>query len=163
MIEIYKEWIRKYKIDGFRIDTVKHVNIEFWQQFVPEIRQYAQEQGIPHFFMFGEVFSGDPKVLSKYTREGRLDSVLDFSFQGLAKDIFVDHETSDKFNNVLSADDLHRISSHPSKMISFVSNHDIGRLAHFIQNAEKGDRFKLDLSSRCDWLMHSCSSLVAFQ
>ena len=32
MIEIYQAWV-DFGIDGFRIDTVKHVNIEFWQQF----------------------------------------------------------------------------------------------------------------------------------
>ena len=34
MGDIYKKWV-DFGIDGFRIDTVKHVNIEFWQKFVP--------------------------------------------------------------------------------------------------------------------------------
>ena len=34
MIDIYKAWV-DLGIDGFRIDTVKHVNIEFWQKFAP--------------------------------------------------------------------------------------------------------------------------------
>ena len=78
MIDIYKEWITKYKIDGFRIDTVKHVNIEFWQQFVPAIREHAEKNAVPHFLCL-EKLSADPQVLSMYTREGRLDSVLDFA------------------------------------------------------------------------------------
>ena len=36
MGEIYKQWV-DFGIDGFRIDTVKHVNLEFWQKFVPDI------------------------------------------------------------------------------------------------------------------------------
>ena len=35
MEEIYDAWIRDFGIDGFRIDTMKHVNLEFWQQFLP--------------------------------------------------------------------------------------------------------------------------------
>ena len=37
MTDIYKTWV-DFGIDGFRIDTVKHVNLEFWQQFAPAIR-----------------------------------------------------------------------------------------------------------------------------
>ena len=56
MIDIYKGWIRDFGIDGFRIDTMKHVNDEFWQKFGPEVLDYAREQGKAEFFMFGEVF-----------------------------------------------------------------------------------------------------------
>ena len=42
MIDIYKDWITIYDIDGFRVDTVKHVNLEFWQEFVPEILAHAK-------------------------------------------------------------------------------------------------------------------------
>src|SRR5215211_5079621 len=33
MIDIYETWIRDFRIDGFRMDTMKHVNDEFWQTF----------------------------------------------------------------------------------------------------------------------------------
>ena len=45
MTDIYKSWITNYDIDGFRIDTVKHVNLEFWQDFVPEIMTHAAGPG----------------------------------------------------------------------------------------------------------------------
>ena len=44
MIDIYETWIRDMRIDGFRIDTMKHVNDEFWQKFSPEVLQYAKDQ-----------------------------------------------------------------------------------------------------------------------
>ena len=37
MIDIYKQWITDFRIDGFRIDTMKHVNDEFWEKFAPAI------------------------------------------------------------------------------------------------------------------------------
>ena len=43
MDDIYKTWV-DFGIDGFRIDTVKHVNIEFWQKFSPGDRS-ARGQG----------------------------------------------------------------------------------------------------------------------
>ena len=35
MIDIYKTWVEDAGVDGFRIDTVKHVNMDFWKQFGP--------------------------------------------------------------------------------------------------------------------------------
>ena len=35
MKDIYKTWIGDFGVDGFRIDTMKHVNDEFWQEFGP--------------------------------------------------------------------------------------------------------------------------------
>ena len=56
MTDIYETWIRDFGIDGFRIDTMKHVNDEFWQRFGPDILAYARAHGKQKFFMFGEVF-----------------------------------------------------------------------------------------------------------
>lgn len=58
MIDIYSYWIEEYGMDGYRIDTVKHVNPEFWEAFAPAIRQTAIGAGRDHFFQFGEVYKG---------------------------------------------------------------------------------------------------------
>ena len=60
MIEIYANWIERFGIDGFRIDTAKHVNPEFWQSFVPAVLETAEAEGIPNFLIFGEVYSASP-------------------------------------------------------------------------------------------------------
>src|SRR5674476_1290777 len=54
-IDVYESWI-DLGIDGFRIDTVKHVNFEFWQQWTTAVLDYAHAAGKPDFFMFGEVY-----------------------------------------------------------------------------------------------------------
>ena len=45
MIDIYKAWIRDFGIDGFRMDTMKHVDDAFWQKFAPAIEKYAKARG----------------------------------------------------------------------------------------------------------------------
>ena len=45
MIGIYRTWIRELGIDGFRIDTMKHVDDAFWQRFGPAILRYARQPG----------------------------------------------------------------------------------------------------------------------
>ena len=85
MIEIFKPWV-DLGVDGFRIDTMKHVNVEFWQQWAPAIETYAKEDvGNEDFFMFGEVFSANEQLLSMFTTKGEVQSVLDFGFQDAAK------------------------------------------------------------------------------
>ncbi|HEY8985098.1 MAG TPA: alpha-amylase family glycosyl hydrolase, partial [Streptomyces sp.] len=60
MEKIYERWVKDFRIDGFRIDTVKHVNMEFWTQWATALDAYAARHGRPGFFMFGEVYSADP-------------------------------------------------------------------------------------------------------
>jgi glycosidase len=84
MTDIYQTWVREVGIDGFRIDTVKHVNMEFWQQFSPALTDYAATQGNDDFFMFGEVYDASSEFVSQYTTEGRLQAAVDFGFQANA-------------------------------------------------------------------------------
>ncbi|HEY5979961.1 MAG TPA: alpha-amylase family glycosyl hydrolase, partial [Microlunatus sp.] len=46
MEDIYKSWV-DFGVDGFRIDTVKHVNMAFWQGFGPTILNHAKAVGKP--------------------------------------------------------------------------------------------------------------------
>ena len=61
-VDVYEDWI-DLGIDGFRIDTAKHVNFEFWEQWSTEVLDYAHANDKPDFFMFGEVYDADPVKL----------------------------------------------------------------------------------------------------
>ncbi len=136
MIDIYQDWIQKFKVDGFRVDTVKHVNIEFWQQFVPAITRYAQAQGIPGFFVFGEVYDPTPELLSRYTTEGQLPAVLDFGFQGMAASFVTTPKPTDDLKEFFAKDDYYiDADSDAYTLPTFIGNHDMGRIGHFIQQA----------------------------
>ncbi|HPK12537.1 MAG TPA: alpha-amylase family glycosyl hydrolase, partial [Phycicoccus elongatus] len=80
MGDIYKTWV-DFGIDGFRIDTVKHVNLEFWQKFIPDILGEAKRIKNDDFFAFGEVYDGNPEAMSQFTTAGKLQATLDFGFQ----------------------------------------------------------------------------------
>jgi len=85
MIDIYQTWIRDFRIDGFRMDTMKHVDDAFWQRFAPVIEDYARSQGIPDFYMFGEVAEDFSRpITSHYTTHDDVQGVLDFPFQTAA-------------------------------------------------------------------------------
>jgi alpha-amylase len=67
-VAIYAQWIEKTDADGYRIDTIKHVEYEFWRFFTQRLRQRLAEQGKTNFLMFGEVFDGRDDLLGSFTK-----------------------------------------------------------------------------------------------
>ena len=140
-IDIYNDWIDRYGIDGFRIDTAKHVNPEFWQAFVPAIREHASASGIPNFHMFGEVGTAETDValLAEHTRVDRLPAVLDFAFRNAVRDIVAGSAGTDELARVFAGDPLYEGGSDAALQLpTFVSNHDDGRFAMFVQRMRPG-------------------------
>lgn len=67
MVDSYARWIELTDADGFRIDTVKHVEREFWRYFTQRVRQRLAKQGKQKFFMFGEAFDGNDALVGQFT------------------------------------------------------------------------------------------------
>jgi glycosidase len=138
MIDIYGDWIDRYGIDGFRIDTAQHVNPEFWQAFVPAMQWRAKQRGIPNFHIFGEVMTGDidPGRTASHTRVDGLPSVLDFPFQVAVGGLVAEGKpTSDAFR-LFRGDALYEGGAEAAKRLpTFLGNHDVGRIGWFIGRA----------------------------
>ncbi len=71
LAQIYADWIRRYKLDGFRIDTARHVDRAFFETWVPKIRAAARAAGVRDFELFGEVFIADAIELSSFVRDAK--------------------------------------------------------------------------------------------
>ncbi|MFP5245576.1 MAG: alpha-amylase family glycosyl hydrolase [Thermoanaerobaculia bacterium] len=69
---------KRVGLDGFRLDTVKHVTHDFWR----EHRQRVDAQLSPGFFLLGEVWGGDAQSLDPWFAGDEMDAGFDFSFQG---------------------------------------------------------------------------------
>jgi neopullulanase len=137
-IEIYGNWIDQFGIDGFRIDTAKHVNPEFWQKFAPAMLERAKAKGIPNFHIFGEVANDGVNVHEQayYTRVAGLPTVLDFAFGRATVDAVGGRVGTEVFNNLIMADALYAESAKDGlRLPTFLSNHDAGRFATFIKGA----------------------------
>ncbi len=140
MIDIFKYWIKEFDIDGFRLDTAKHVNIEFWQEWTPAIKHFAAAQGKEDFLIFGEIFDGNPKNVSRYTTEGTLPSALDFGLYFAMRDVFATNAAPTRIADMFAQDDYYiDADSNAYNLLSFVSNHDIGRLGHQIVSANPNE------------------------
>ncbi len=141
MIEIYTDIIDEFKPDGFRIDTVKHVNIEFWQQFSPALMSHAKTQGIDNFFMFGEVYSFEPELLSRFTTEAKIPSVLDFAFQGGMTKALVEQQGTEVLAQLFAKDHFYQTehraisNTNANQLVNFTGNHDMGRFAYALKQS----------------------------
>jgi glycosidase len=58
LCEVYKYWIAYADIDGFRIDTVKHMGNAATRFFCREIKEFTQSIGKNNFYLIGEVAGG---------------------------------------------------------------------------------------------------------
>ncbi len=139
MIEIFGGWIDRYKIDGFRIDTAKHVNAAFWQAFVPAMQARAMANGIPNFHIFGEVYDVDPATLARYTRVDGYPAVLDFGFQSTVTEIVARDAAPDRLARLFAADALYEGGEAGAMGLpTFLGNHDMGRIGNFILTSKPG-------------------------
>ncbi len=152
MGEIYKTWV-DFGIDGFRIDTVKHVNLEFWQKFVPDILGEAERVGNDDFFAFGEVFDGNPQVMSEYTTAGTLQATLDFGFQQQGVD-FAKGNPANVLADFFAKDDWYTdADSNAYQLPTFLGNHDMGRVAMFLKDSSATEAEHLKRVKLADALM----------
>jgi alpha-amylase len=68
-VDVYAKIIEQTDADGFRIDTIKHVEHEFWRYFTQRLRQRLGQQGKNKFFMFGEAFDGKDDLVGSFTQQ----------------------------------------------------------------------------------------------
>jgi glycosidase len=73
LIKVYKHWIDVADVDGFRIDTVKHMESSATAIFCNALREYAQRVGKHRFFLFGEIVADDATIQQYIGRNSRID------------------------------------------------------------------------------------------
>lgn len=135
MIDIFGAWVDR-GVDGFRIDTARHVDPRFWQAFVPAMLARAKARGVPNFHIFGEVALPDPAVLAEHTRVDKLPAVLDFGFRQAVIDTVAGSKGTDTFERLFAADTLFEGGEATARRLpTFTGNHDNGRIATYIRRA----------------------------
>lgn len=73
--EVYKFWIAYADIDGYRIDTIKHMEPGAVRFFANVIHEYAQTLGKENFYLIGEITGGRAYAVNILNTTG-LDAAL---------------------------------------------------------------------------------------
>jgi glycosidase len=137
-IDIYGDWIGRYRVDGFRIDTARHVNPEFWSAFAPAMQRRARASGMPNFHIFGEVAAEgvDVAQLARHTRVDKLPSVLDFGFAGAMQEVLAGNAGTSVLARLYADDGLYEGGATAAlRLPTFTGNHDFGRFAWLVRRA----------------------------
>lgn len=135
--DVYGQWITKYGFAGFRVDTAKHVDTQFFKNWQPLIQDTATAVGIPNFTIFGEVSESNPFSLMPYVRENKIQTVLDFPFQARATDYVSGASDSTALRDLFNSDDYYTSpTSSASNLVTYLGNHDVGR-AGFVINSKR--------------------------
>ena len=132
--KVWQDWITKFDIDGYRIDTAKHVNPEFWKVFLPAVLKTAASAGKSYFPIYGEVWDTDPNYLAKFVTDYKFPGVLDFAFQAAASKYATYGNGERDLLDLFNQDDLYTTATTSAYgLTTFLDNHDMGRIGMFLQ------------------------------
>lgn len=133
LIKVYSYWIKETDIDGFRLDTLKHLLPSTVASFCKGIKEYANYLGKDSFIIFGEAV-GDDGLASKYlksvkTAEGfkkGLDAVLDFPLHFILEEVVKGKKPVKELYKVYKGKwkMLAKLNKNWSDLIVFADNHD---------------------------------------
>ena len=133
LCEVYKFWIAYADLDGFRVDTVKHMAPGATRYFASVIHEFAQALGKEKFYLIGEITGGRRRAFETLELTGLdaalgLDDVQD-KLEYLAKGYRNPREYFDLFRNST----LVRKDSHVwfrDKVVTMFDDHDQVRKGH---------------------------------
>lgn len=117
MIKWGKWVVKELKIDGFRMDAVKHIDDDFVREFLTEMRKEFGEE----FYSVGEYWRDDTERLKKYLNEvgyktDLFDVELHFNFFEASKR-GKDYDLGKIFDNTM-------LLENSLAAVTFVDNHD---------------------------------------
>lgn len=122
------EWMSKYSIDYYRVDTVKHVETTTWAAFKNSLTKIN-----PDFKMIGEYSGAGYANNAGELGTGTMDALLDFDFNDFAQN-FVTGNISSVENSLQKRNNA---INNTSVMGSFLSSHDEDTLQYKLVNESK--------------------------
>ena len=141
--------------DGFRVDTVKHVEMAFWSSWCANVRLYAALAGKTHFLMFGEVWEGDDAKVGSYTGtmgggNYKFDSMLHYPMYFTANGVFAFDDAPANLSSRYAALTNYDVSTR-ERLTTFLDNHDNARFLSFGMADQDESRLRAALA----WLLTS--------
>ena len=111
-----KWYLETTHVDGFRLDAVKHIDANFYKNWLKEMRKSSGDE----LFTVGEYWSGDVSKLHRYITEtdgemSLFDVPLHYHLEAASKD--ENYDLSKLFDETL-------VKENPLKAVTFVDNHD---------------------------------------
>ena len=121
------DWVRDYGIDGFRIDTYKHVETPIWGTLKEQAQIALDEwrannpakplaEQITPFWMVGELYGHGPNKNVDAVTNGKTDALINFTFQGQDGDPTALNGTYSSYAGLVADPEWN--------ILSYISSHD---------------------------------------
>eukprot|EP01023_Acetabularia_acetabulum_P001408 TRINITY_DN1053_c0_g1_i6.p1 TRINITY_DN1053_c0_g1~~TRINITY_DN1053_c0_g1_i6.p1 ORF type:complete len:1057 (-),score=168.34 TRINITY_DN1053_c0_g1_i6:183-3257(-) len=117
LLDWVSDTVTKYNFDAIRIDTVKHVERDFWTE-------YSQAAGV---FSIGEVFTFDEQFLQSY--QGTMDSLLSYPMSGILRGVFGEQQGMQLLQQTRKS--MISFGFELSVLGLFLENHDLPRFLSY--------------------------------
>ena len=125
LIEWQTNWMKKFDIDYYRVDTVKHVDSTTWSAFKNSLTKVN-----PDFKMIGEYSGAGYANTAGELGTGSMDALLDFDFNDFAQN-FVGGKISTVENSLLKRNGA---LNNTATMGNFLNSHDENTLQYTLVN-----------------------------
>lgn len=128
LIEWQTDWMDKFDIDYYRVDTVKHVDSTTWSAFKNSLTKVN-----PDFKMIGEYAGAGYANTAGELGTGSMDALLDFDFNDFAQN-FVGGKISTVENSLLKRNGA---LNNTATMGNFLNSHDEDSLQYKLVNESR--------------------------
>ncbi len=136
LLQIFKYWILRTDIDGFRLDAVKHVHPSFVSRMATELRTFTAGIGKRNFLLLGEILSSVDSDLLPFMLPTSIASTYNYpGYRRMNCALHGQSPTRDleiSFCATLAAFGP-QAQEYISNMVSFLDNHDVYR---FLRHGE---------------------------
>ncbi len=118
-------WANKYKLDGYRLDAVKHILPSFWWKFRSALRERVDRHGQAPLYLVGETFKDRAGIMS-FVGPNMLDGQFDFPLYDQIRETLGQNEGDIKaLDGALAASE--KAYGKETLMSPLIGNHDKGR------------------------------------
>jgi glycosidase len=115
--------LSEFSPDGFRLDAVRHVPLDFWAFFNRRVKDAAG----PGFFLLGEQLDGNPSVIAETWKQGGFCSLFDYPLYYTFLEVIARKGSCRQLALRFAADEKY---PDPGRIATFLDNHDMDRFLH---------------------------------